>query len=513
MNHSIIIYILGYILRIEGALLMLPVVIDLIHGEGVWPVYLICGAATFLIGMLLTLRKPKSNVFYLKEGCVSTALSWIALSIFGGLPFILTGEIPNFINATFEVVSGLTTTGASILTDIESLSHASIFWRSFTHWIGGMGVLVFLMAILPMTGGSSIHLMRAESPGPDVGKLAPHMRETARILYLIYMGLTASMIILLLCTKMPIFDAFTMAFGTAGTGGFAVRNSGLADYTIVQQNIITVFMILFGVNFNAFYYILYRKFKKAWQMEEVRAYLLIIFGAIAMITINILNMCSGFWDALQKAAFQVGSIITTTGFSNTDFDQWPAFSKNILVILMFCGACAGSTGGGFKVSRVIMLIKSVGKEITTYIHPKTIRKIKFDGSPLPQETVRSTAAYFLAYVALFILSVFLVSLDGHDFETNFTGVAATFNNIGPGLGGVGPTRNFDFFSPFSKIVMIFDMLAGRLELFPMLILLYPKIWIEDITHHHHHAHNHNNYHHHHKQHRIDPPAKSKKNKG
>ncbi|MBO6108038.1 MAG: TrkH family potassium uptake protein [Eubacterium sp.] len=508
MNYSIIRYVVGYVLRIEAGMLLLPVIVDFIYGENHWYYYVISAFVCALAGFMLTIKKPVSNVFYLKEGCISTALSWIGLSIFGALPFILSGEIPSVINAVFEVVSGLTTTGASILSDLSVLSHASLFWRSFTHWIGGMGVLVFLMAILPMTGGSTINLMRAESPGPDVGKLAPHMRETARILYFIYLGLTTIMIVILLCTGMPVFDSLTMSFGTAGTGGFAVRNSGLADYTILQQNIITVFMILFGVNFNAFYYIIYRKFKKAWQMEEVRAYFIIIISSITIITINILHMCSGVWDAIQKAAFQVGSIITTTGFSNTDFDTWPSLSKYVLILLMFCGACAGSTGGGLKVSRAIMLIKSVGKEITSYIHPKTIRKIKFDGSPLTHEMVRSTTVYFLAYIALFILSLFIVSLNGYDFETNFTGVAATFNNIGPGLSLVGPTRNFDFFSPLSKIVMIFDMLAGRLELFPMLILLYPRIWIEDITHHHHHTHIHHNHYSHHELHAHHEHKKS-----
>ena len=496
MNYSIIFYIVGYVMRIEGALMLLPLLVDLFYGEDKWYYYLISSAIAILLGFLLTAKKPKSNVFYLKEGCVSTALSWIALSIFGGIPFFLTGEIPSFINAVFEVVSGFTTTGASILSDLDTLSHASLFWRSFTHWIGGMGVLVFLMAILPMTGGSTINLMRAESPGPDVGKLAPHMRETARILYYIYMGLTVTMIIILLITGMPVFDTLTMSFGTAGTGGFAVRNSGLADYTVLQQNIITVFMILFGVNFNAFYYIIYRKFKKAWQMEEVRTYFIIILASITIISFNIINMCDGVWDAIQKAAFQVGSIITTTGFSNTDFDLWPSLSKYVLVLLMFCGACAGSTGGGLKVSRAIMLVKHVGREITSYIHPKNIRKIKFDGAPLSHETVRSTTSYFLAYITLFIVSVFIVSFDGYDFVTNFTGVAATFNNIGPGLAGVGPTQNFDFFSPVSKIVMIIDMLAGRLELFPLLILFNPRIWIEDLTHYHHHHHLHHNHQHH-----------------
>ena len=316
MNYSVIFYTVGYILRIEGAMLLLPGAIDLIYGEGQWRWYLISAVICFTFGLILSFRKPKNNVFYLKEGCVTTALSWIGLSLFGCLPLFMSGEIPSFLNALFEMVSGFTTTGASIVADVGVLSHAANFWRAFSHWIGGMGVLVFLMAIIPMTGGSAINLMKAESPGPDVGKLAPHIKETARILYKIYIGLTVLEIIILLVSRMPVFDAFTMSFATAGTGGFAVRSAGMGDYTTFQQVVLTVFMILFGVNFNAYYYIIYRKFKKAFKMEEVRAYLLIIIGAISIITINILSMCEGVWDAIQKAAFQVGSIITTTRVAN-----------------------------------------------------------------------------------------------------------------------------------------------------------------------------------------------------
>ncbi len=482
MNYSVIFYTVGYILRIEGAMLLLPGAIDLIYGEGQWMWYLISAVICFTFGLILSFRKPKNNVFYLKEGCVTTALSWIGLSLFGCLPLFMSGEIPSFLNALFEMVSGFTTTGASIVADVGVLSHAANFWRAFSHWIGGMGVLVFLMAIIPMTGGSAINLMKAESPGPDVGKLAPHIKETARILYRIYIGLTVLQIIILLASRMPVFDAFTMSFATAGTGGFAVRSAGMGDYTTFQQVVLTVFMILFGVNFNAYYYIIYRKFKKAFKMEEVRAYLLIIIGAISIITINILSMCEGVWDAIQKAAFQVGSIITTTGFANADFDTWPELSKGVLILLMFIGACAGSTGGGFKISRAIILIKSVGREITAYIHPKNIKKINFDSQPVDHETMRSISVYFVIYTLIFIVSLFIVSFDGPDFETNFTAVAATFNNIGPGMKGVGPTQNFDFFSPVSKIVMILDMIAGRLELFPLLLLFYPRIWLDDISH-------------------------------
>ncbi|MCR4605040.1 MAG: TrkH family potassium uptake protein [Eubacterium sp.] len=482
MNLSVITFTVGYILRIEGVIMLLPCGIDLIYGEHQWMWYLISAAICFVLGLALSLRRPKNNFFYLKEGCVTTALCWIALSLFGALPLCLSGEIPSFLNSVFEMASGFTTTGASIVADVGTLSHAANFWRTFSHWIGGMGVLVFLMAIIPMTGGSAINLMKAESPGPDVGKLVPHIRETARILYKIYIGLTVIEVIILLVSGMPVYDSFTMSFATAGTGGFAVRTAGMGDYTIFQQVVLTVFMILFGVNFNAYYYILYRKFKKAFKMEEVRAYLLIIIGAITIIAINIFSMCEGAWDAIQKASFQVGSIITTTGFSNTDFDTWPELSKMILISLMFVGACAGSTGGGFKISRVVILVKTVGREIMSYIHPKNIKKINFDGNPIDHETMRSISGYFVIYTLIFIISLFLLSIDGPDFETDFTAVAATFNNIGPGMRAVGPTQNFDFFSPLSKIVMIIDMIAGRLELFPLLILFYPRIWMDDISH-------------------------------
>ncbi len=476
MNSSIIRYILGSILKTEAVLLLLPCFVALIYAEreGLW--YLPVAALCFLFGLLMTGRKPKDTVFYLKEGCIATSLSWILLSFFGCLPFCLTGEIPSFTDALFETISGFTTTGASILSDVEALSRCSLFWRSFTHWIGGMGVLVFLLAIVPLSGGSNINLMRAESPGPSVEKLVPKVRYTARILYLIYFGMTVIETVLLLIGKMPLFDAICTSFGTAGTGGFGIKNSSIAGYSPYLQWVVTIFMILFGVNFNAYYLIIFGKIKKALKMEEVRYYLLVIIVSAGIIFLNILETCTSAFDALTQSAFQVASIITTTGFSTTDFNTWASTSKVILVLLMFIGACAGSTGGGIKVSRFVILFKTVRKEFTSYIHPKSIKKIQMDEKPIDHETVRTVNVYIITFMVLFVLSVFLVSFDGTDLVTGFTAVAATINNIGPGLELVGPAENFGFFSDFSKYVLMFDMLAGRLELFPLLLLFHPSIW-------------------------------------
>ena len=385
------------------------------------------------------------------------------------------------VDALFETVSGFTTTGSSILSDVEALSHCALFWRSFTHWIGGMGVLVFLLAVIPLSGGSHINLMRAESPGPSVGKLVPKIKYTAQILYVIYLGMTVVEIILLLISRMPVFDAITLSFGTAGTGGFGIKGDSIASYTALQQWIITIFMILFGVNFNAYYLILFRKFKKALQMEEVKAYFGIIFVSTAIITGSLVMGNMQFADALRHAAFQVGSIITTTGYATINFDAWSQTCRTILVLLMFVGACAGSTGGGMKVSRFIVMVKTMTKELNSYIHPKSVKKIKMDGKPIEHEVVRSINVYLITFMIIFVVSVFAISFEGHDLVTNFTAVAATINNIGPGLSMVGPDCNFGFFSDFSKLVIIFDMLAGRLELFPLLILFHPAIWKELFT--------------------------------
>lgn len=478
MNTSIIRFVLGQVLKVESLLLLLPCLVALIYKEVSGLAFLLTAGLTFIIGILMTLRKPKNNIFYLKEGCVTTALSWIVLSIFGALPFYISGEIPSYTDALFETISGFTTTGSSILSDVEALSHCMLLWRSFTHWIGGMGVLVFVLAIIPLSGGSNINILRAESPGPSVGKLVPKMRGTARILYGIYIFLTLLQIILLLIGKMPLFESLCTAFGTAGTGGFGFLNDSMASFSPYIQWVITIFMILFGVNFNAYYFILLKQVGKAFRMEEVRGYLLIILAATLFITFDIWKMYDGIWEALRHAAFQVGSIITTTGFSSTDFNLWPQASKVILVVLMFIGACAGSTGGGMKVSRIIIWSKTVLKEIRRYIHPRSVHVIQMDEKPLEHEVVRGVNTYFSLYFILFTLSVFLVSLNGYDLVTTFTAVTTTFNNIGPGLEMVGPIENFGFFSNFSKYVMMFDMLAGRLELFPLVIMFHPTVWVE-----------------------------------
>ena len=476
MNTSIIRYILGQVLRVEGLFLLLPCLVSVIYRESSGFAFLSTSILCLLLGTLMTLKKPSSHTFYLKEGCITTALSWIVLSIFGALPFCISGEIPSFTDAMFETVSGFTTTGASILSDVEAMSHAGLIWRSFTHWIGGMGVLVFLLAIVPLSGGSNINLMRAESPGPSVGKLVPKMKLTARILYGIYFVMTLIMVVLLLAGDMSLFEALCTAFGTAGTGGFGVLNSSIASYSAYIKWIVTIFMILFGVNFNAYYFILFKQFRKAFAMEEVRYYFIIILSAIAIIFIDILDMFSSVFEALTHAAFQVSSIITTTGFSTVDFNLWPQTSKSILILLMFVGACAGSTGGGIKVSRFVILIKTVGKELHSYIHPRSVKKIQLDRKPVEHDVVRSINVYCITFIIVFCASILLLSFEGKDFVTNFTAVAATINNIGPGLELVGPTANFGFFSNFSKYVLIFDMLAGRVELFPLLLLFHPKIW-------------------------------------
>lgn len=478
MNSSMIRFILGSVLKIEAILMLLPALVGAIYHESQGKYYIIVSLVSGVIGLLMTIKKPRNSVFYLKEGCLSTALSWIFMSIFGALPFYISGEIPSYTDALFETISGFTTTGASILTDVEALCHCNLFWRSFTHWVGGMGVLVFLMAIIPMAGGSNINLMRAESPGPSVEKLVPKMKYTAQILYGIYLALTVIEFILLLIGQMPVFDAICMSFGTAGTGGFGVLNSSAANYTLFAQWVLTIFMILFGVNFNLYFILLFQGFKEAFQMEEVKYYFLVILASVAILMVDLVKITGNVVQALTHSAFQVASIITTTGFSTMDFDKWSQTSRTVLVILMFIGACAGSTGGGIKVSRFVILARTVRKELGSYIHPRSVKKIQLDKKPVEHETVRSVNVYFITFILLFSLSVFLLSFEGHDLETNFTAVAATINNIGPGLNLVGPSQNFSFFGNFSKYVLMFDMLAGRLELFPMLILFMPPIWKE-----------------------------------
>jgi trk system potassium uptake protein TrkH len=477
MNIPVVLYIIGWILEFQAAFLTLPAIVGVIYGE-VRPTMAFVAAALLCLiaGAVLKRIKPGRRELYTREGFATVALSWTAMSIFGALPFMFTGEIPNFIDAVFETASGLTTTGASILNDVEALSHASLFWRSFTHWIGGMGVFVFIMAILPMMGASTMNLMRAESPGPSVEKLVPRVRNTAKILYQIYIGMTIAGTIAFLLCGMSLFEALTTIFGTVGTGGFGIYNDSIASFTPLQQNMITLFMILSGINYNVYFCLLMKQFKDAFSIEEVRWYILIILASVGIITWNINGMYSSLSETFRHAFFQVGSIITTTGFSTVDFDTWPQLSKTIIIMLMFCGACAGSTGGGIKVSRLLILLKSIKKELSMMIHPRMVKKIKIDGRPLADETLRSTNVYIAVYVLLLFASILLIAVDEFDFTTNFTAVAATLNNIGPGLGMVGPAHNFSIFSSFSKCVLIFDMLAGRLELFPMLIIFVPACW-------------------------------------
>ena len=476
MNYSIIFYIIGWILNFQAAFMILPSITAIIYRETDLFAFLISMAVCLLIGLPLTRKKPSKKAFYAKEGLVTVALSWIVLSITGALPFIISGSIPHPIDAIFETVSGFTTTGASILTDVEALSHCTLLWRSFTHWIGGMGVLVFLLSLLPLAGGYHMNIMRAESPGPSVSKLVPKVQSTAKILYTIYIGLTLLQMVLLLLGKMPLFDTLCTAFGTAGTGGFGIKADSFGSYSTYLQVIVTIFMILFGINFSVYYLILCKKVRQALQIEELWAYLGIIAFAILVITVNTHSFFPNIGTAFQQAAFQVGSIITTTGFATTDFNQWPVVSRTILVLLMFVGACAGSTGGGIKVSRFLIMVKSVKKELHLYLHPNAVKKVKMDGKVISHEVVRSTNIFMTVYVLIFAASVLIIGIDNFDLTTNFTAVAATLNNIGPGLEMVGPVGSFAAFSPLSKIVLIFDMLLGRLEIFPLLILFVRDTW-------------------------------------
>lgn len=475
MNYKMITYILGWLLTFEAIFMLVPTVTALCYGES--QIWYFIGTAAFcaIAGRLLTFKKRKKTALYSRDGFMVVAISWIVLSVFGAMPFWLSGAIPNFVDALFESVSGFTTTGASILSDVEALPKCMLMWRSFTHWVGGMGVLVFIMAFLPLSGGQNMHLMKAESPGPSVSKLVPRVKTTALLLYSIYFVLTLIQFILHLFGGLTVFEALNTAFSTAGTGGFGIYNSSTAEFSTYNQIVIIVFMILCSINFNSFYFILVGKIKEAFNLE-VKAFLAIVAGSIAIITINISNMFDSVGEALRHAAFTVSSVISTTGFATADYDLWPELSKVVLVMLMFIGACAGSTGGGIKVSRVLILFKGIGKEISMLIHPREVKKIKLDSHPVEHETVRSVNAYMVSYILIYAISVLLISFDNCDFTTNFTAVVATLNNIGPGLEMVGPTQNFGFFSDCSKLVLIFDMLAGRLELFPILLLCTPSAW-------------------------------------
>ncbi len=477
MNYPMIIYIVGWIFGIEAALMSPSLIVALIYRERSGWAFVVSIALCLAIAFLCARKRPANKVFYTREGFVTVALSWICMSLMGALPFVFSGTIPNMVDALFETVSGFTTTGASILPAVEGLPNCVLFWRSFTHWIGGMGVLVFLLCLLPMTGsGYHMSLMKAESPGPSVSKLVPTVRDTAKILYGIYLFLTVLEIVFLLIGRMPLFDALTTAFGTAGTGGFGIKNDSIGGYSSYLQSVITIFMIMFGVNFNVYFYLLMKKPRQAFECEEARWYLAIIAVATAIIAFCIRGFYPSLREAFHHAFFQVGSIITTTGFATADFNLWPNVPKTILVMLMFVGACAGSTGGGIKVSRFILLLRTISREMFELLHPNGVRKIKLEGHAVDHNTMKAVNVYLIAYVMIFAFSVLLIAFDDYDLVTNFTAVAATFNNIGPGLELVGPTANFSLYSSGAKLVLIFDMLAGRLEIFPLLLLFVRDTW-------------------------------------
>ena len=481
MNVKSISRTVGLILLITGIFQLFPLLIAVMdHEPRNILAYIESLCLILLVGSALLLFSRGGNrMFSAQEGFAATGLSWIFMSAFGALPFFLSGQIPSYVDAFFEMVSGFTTTGASILTDVEALSRCNLFWRSFSHWLGGMGVLVFLLAVVPgarKNGGTGIYLMRAESPGPSVDKLTPHLRQTAMILYGIYILLTALCIGCLLLGGMPVFDSFCIAFGTAGTGGFAIKNSSMGGYSYFLQTVVTVFMFLFGVNFSLYYMLLLRKFKAVFKNEELRLYFGIAAGSIVLIAINISRMYNTVYESVHHAAFQVVSIMTTTGYGTVDFEQWPAFSKAILLSLMFIGASAGSTGGGLKVSRVLLLMKSIRRTIRKALHPRRVQPVYMDGRAVSEEVCDNVNAYLAIYCVILVLSFAIISVDGFSIGTNFSAVASCFNNIGPGFELVGATQNFSIYSDLSKIILSLDMLLGRLEIFPLLLLLSPDTW-------------------------------------
>lgn len=476
MNTKLVFKLNGYILLFDAIAMLIPGIVALIYGESAGYAFIPAILISLVIGIPLVLLKPKTKAFFAREGLVTVALAWIMMSIVGALPFFFSKEIPNFIDCVFETASGFTTTGATILNNVEALSNCMLFWRSFTHWIGGMGVLMFVMAIAPLAGGNNMQLIRAESTGPQVEKILPKASLNSMLLYGIYIGLTLLQFIFLLFGGMPIFDAITTAVATAGTGGFGIKNSSLAGYSTYIQGVVTVFMILFSINFNMYFLIVARRFKSVFKNQELRLFFTVVITAIVLITLNISGMFDNILSALHHAAFTVASIISTSGFATVDFNLWPEFSKIILFALMFIGGCAGSTGGGIKVSRILILLKALKREFVSMIHPKSVKTITINGRKLDDESVRRVYAYIICFAAVFFASLLIVSLDKFNFETNVTAIAATINNIGPGFATVGPMGNFADFSILSKIVLTIDMICGRLELFPILILLMPHTW-------------------------------------
>ncbi len=471
MNLKMILSTCGQIVGSEAIFMAISAVVALAYKEYTAAAALFVGVAISVIVFLVTqLFKPKDHMIFAKDGFITVALSWILLSVVGAVPFYVSGEIPKFIDAFFEVVSGFTTTGASILTDVESMSHGLLFWRSFTHWVGGMGVLVFVMAIIPKSSGRSIHLMRAEMPGPVVGKLVPKVRETAKILYLIYVVLTGVMVIFLLAGGMSLFDSFVHALGTAGTGGFGIKADSVGSYSPYLQWVIGIFMLIFGINFNLFYLLLIRRFKSVFKSGELWTYFGIVAVSTVLITANIYSIYNNLPDALRHGFFQVSSIITTSGFATADFNLWPGFSKAIIFIIMFIGGCAGSTAGGLKVSRVCLLFKMIRNNFRHMLHPRSVETVKFEGKKVDDNTLNGVSVYFAIYFMCLSAIFLLISIDNFDFETSLTAVVTCFNNVGPGLAEVGPAGSFAGFSDFSTFVLSFAMLLGRLEIFPLLIM-------------------------------------------
>ena len=472
-NRRMILHVLGEIFIVEALLMLLPCITSLIYHETVLGAYLISVLITAAVGLVFVLRPVTDKRIYHRDGFAIVSIGWTAMSIFGALPFIFSGESPFFLDAVFESVSGFTTTGASILTGVEHLSHASLLWRSLTHWVGGMGVLAFLMVLIPVTGGGgNLNLMRAESPGVEVEKLVPKANSTARILYGIYIFGTLLLFGLLVLGRMPVFDAVNITFATAGTGGFAVLNSSMASYSPYIQAVVTVFMVLFGINFNLYFLILCRRFRDALRSEELRAYLILFVSAVLFVTLDVYldGIYATFGESFRHSAFQVASIMSTTGFASADFDKWPEVARVVLVGVMCIGSCASSTAGGLKVSRVLLAVKSAGLEVKRVLNPHSVNVVTLEGKRVKSEVVKTTFAYIVIYIMIFAISLLVVSFDRMDFTTNVTGVLATLNNVGPGLSAVGPTGNFSAFSPLSKLVFIADMLLGRLEIFPFLVL-------------------------------------------
>ncbi len=476
MNYGMIRYVVGKMLLMEGILMLFPALIALLYGEIEGVDFLLATVILLLISLLFC-KKPENSAIYAKEGFLIVALAWVLWSVFGALPFLFSGCIPRFEDALFEVVSGFTTTGSTILNNIEGLPKCMNFWRCLTHWIGGMGVLVFVMTVIPLSNKNSMFLMRAEMPGPTCDKLVPKARSTARILYTMYLGLSLAEVIFLLAGGMNLYEAVIHTFSTAGTGGFSDRNASIAAFDSAYiDGVITVFMLLFGINFNLYFLLLMKNFKGFFKNEELRTYLGIVAVAIALITLNIVNLYGGFLHAFRYAAFQVVSVITTTGFVTANYDLWPEFSKTILLMVMVVGACAGSTGGGMKVSRIIILARTITKETRQILHPKSVNVVKLDGKRLTDEETHGVYVYTICYAAILCVSVLLISVDNFDFTTNFTAVLTMLNNVGPGLAKAGPVENFSAFSCFSKIILSLDMLIGRLEILPMMMLLAPATW-------------------------------------